>query len=150
MQRSFTRLKTQDSRPGASLSYNLRLASYVLCLPLFFLYGCSMISPPADYYQEVLEMEEYGEQVRRDTGRRPGEIVTPVEGSEPVRVAESPVYQSALDAPQQQAEATSIAEQEEIQEEPEKPPRREIVRESSSSPRGLKRLGWKVKNYGGK
>ena len=96
-----------------------------------------MINPPDDYYQQVLELEQYGEQIRRDTGRHPGEMVTPVDDSEPVRIVESPVYQLLSDAPQQQAEGTSITEEEEVQEEPEEPPRREVVREplpSSTQP----------------
>jgi hypothetical protein len=123
------RLKTQDSRFSRLMSYVLRLASCVLCLPL--LCGCSRVSPPADYYQQVLEMEEYGERERRDTGRHPDEIVAPVRDSEPIKIEESPVDQLASDMSQEQTEEKAVEKQEGIQAEPEKPPRREIVQESS-------------------
>jgi hypothetical protein len=151
--RASMRPKTQDSRrkrerergkreerggipfsllPPSSLSCVLRLASWVLGLLL--LYGCGMISPPVDYYQQVLEMEEHGEQTRRDTGRRPGEIIAPIRDSEPIRIEKSPVHHLMPDVPQQQTKETSVVEQEEIQEELEPPPRREVVRESPPSP----------------
>ena len=102
-----------------------------LCYLFLLLYGCS---PPTDYYQQVLDVEDYGEQVRRDTGRNPDEIIEPVRGSEPIRVAESPVKQLTSDDIQQQVEDTPTIEQEETQVELEEPPRREVVRESPPLP----------------
>jgi len=98
---------------------------YVLCSMILFLYGCSNVNPPADYYQQVLDMEEHGEQSRRDTGRQPAEVVTPVRDEEPIKVAESPEYQLTPNGSQQQVKETpAIEEKEEISEEP---PRREPV-----------------------
>ncbi len=50
----------------------------VLCSLL--LYGCGKVGPPADHYHTILDMEEQGEQIRRDTGRRPDEVVVPDAG----------------------------------------------------------------------
>jgi len=103
-------------------------ALYILCPMILFLYGCSSVNPPVDYYQEVLEMEENGEQSRRDTGREPEEVVTPVEEAEPVRIAESNEYQLTPVEPEPQVKETPEVEiEEETQEEP---PRRELVKES--------------------
>jgi hypothetical protein len=127
------RLRVKGLGAGSSALYDLYLIT--LCsmfLALCPFYGCS---PPADYYQQVLEMEEHGEQVRRDTGRRPGEIITPIRDTEPIETARSTEYQLMSDGHQQQAEEISAIEQEEVQEEPEKPPQRELVQESPSSPR---------------
>ena len=107
-----------------------------LCSMFVVIYGCS---PPDDYYGQVLEMESYGEQSRGDTGRSPGEIVSPAKNSEPIIVAESPVYQLTSEGLQEQAEAESPIEQEEnqgtTQGSLEEPPRREVVQESP--PEGL-------------
>lgn len=113
--------------------YALRSMLLALCpllLALSSWYGCS---PPADYYQQVLEMEEYGEQTRRDTGRHPGEVVVPVKDSEPVRTTKPPAQQLTRDAPQQQAEEISVAEQEEVETASSSPPGREVIRESPPS-----------------
>jgi hypothetical protein len=100
---------------------------YTLCSMILLLYGCSSVTPPADYYQEVLEMEENGEQSRRDTGRQPGEVITPVKEAEPIRTAESSEDLLVEDESQPQvAETPVIEDKEEIKEEP---PRREPVKE---------------------
>lgn len=39
--------------------------------------GCSIFKPPTDYYQKSLDMETYGEEARKNTGRTPGEIIEP-------------------------------------------------------------------------
>ncbi len=106
---------------------------YALCSLLLFFCGCSIVTPPVDYYQQVLEMEEYGEQSRRDTGRCPDEIVEPAKNSEPVITTKPPVQQLTPDVSQQEPEEIVIAEpEEEIQEEPEMPPQREVIQESPS------------------
>jgi hypothetical protein len=105
-----------------------------MLLALCFLYGCGAISPPVDYYEQVLEMEEHGEQSRRDTGRHPGEIVTPVRDSRPVRMTRSPVHHLAPDVLQQQTKETSVVQEKGVQEQPEEPPRREVVQELPPSP----------------
>jgi len=126
--------KEWKSVNGSHVPYILSCMSHILCSLFLFFCGCSNITPPADYYQQVLEMEEYGEQSRRDTGRRPDEIVEPVKDSEPVIVAKSPVQQVTPDALEQEPEEVIIEQPEkEIQEEPENPPQREVVRESSSA-----------------
>jgi hypothetical protein len=107
----------------------------MLCALCFL--GCSAIDQPDDHYQRVLEMEEYGEQIRRDTGRHPNQIVAPVEDSESVPIqgtvsaqAESSVRQLELDMPQQQVKQMPVVEQEVFEE----PPQREIVQEPKSPP----------------
>ncbi len=113
------RAKNKSTKIRSSMLY------YALCSMILFLYGCSNVNPPADYYQQVLDMEEHGEQSRRDTGRQPGEMVTPVRDEEPIKAAESPEYQLTPNESQQQVKETpAIEKREEIQEEP---PRREPV-----------------------
>ncbi len=146
MQKAFVEVKTRDlrSNSGSGSKITLRygsprvfyrrspcpaavlfLASCVLCL---FLYGCSRISPPDDYYQQVLEMEEEGERARQDTGREPGQVVAPVSEPESIKAVKSTSYELTPDESQQQTEQTPVLEQaEEIQEEP---PQREIIQES--------------------
>jgi hypothetical protein len=126
--------KSKERRVGSEISnpYILPSVLYILC-SLFFC-GCSSINPPADYYQQVLEMEEYGEQSRRDTGRHPDEIVEPIRNSEPVITGKSSVQQLMPEAFQQEAEEVVIVEpEEEVQNEPEVPPQREVIQKSSSS-----------------
>jgi len=125
--------------PAPTVTPLLYALSFML-LALCFLHGCSAISPPVDYYQQVLDMEEHGEQTRRDTGRHPGEIVAPARDSEPIRVAKSPVYHLTSDVPQEQTKEVPVVEQkEETQARLEEPPRREVVQElSPSSPPPLR------------
>ena len=104
-----------------------------MLLALLFLYGCGGVGPPADYYHQVLEMEEQGEQVRQNTGRRPGEVVVPVMDTKPIKVARIPVQQITPDEPPQQKEILPVIEQEE--EVQEWPPQREIVREAPPLPK---------------
>ena len=112
-----------------------RIAYSEICVPgsmllaLLFLYGCGGVGPPADYYHEVLEMEEQGKQVRQNTGRRPGEVVAPVMDTKPIKVARTPAQQITQDEPPQQIKdtLTVVEQEEEVQE---RPPQREIVRES--------------------
>ena len=104
-----------------------------MLLALLLLYGCGGVGPPADYYYQVLEMEEQGEQVRQNTGRRPGEVVVPVMDTKPIKVARIPVQQITPDEPPQQKEILPVIEQEE--EVQEWPPQREIVREAPPLPK---------------
>ena len=97
--------------------------SMLLILVFLLFYGCS---PPEDYYSQVLEMEEQGEQTRQETGRSPGEVVVPVANTDPIKVART--SQAVSDEPQEQTEEIPVTEQaEEVQE---RPPQREIVQES--------------------
>ena len=104
-----------------------------MLLALLFLYGCGGVSPPADYYQEVLAMEEQGEQVRQDTGRSPDQVVVPVMDTKPMKVARKPAQQVASDEPPQQIKEKLpvIGQEEEAQE---RPPQREIIQESPPTP----------------
>jgi len=114
-----------------------------LCSMLLFfgslsllLCGCGKVGPPDDYYTQVLDMEEQGEKIRSDTGRRPGEIVAPVIESEPVRTASVPESQVTPEESQQQSEETpAVQQKEQIQE---RIPRREIVQELPSEPIAIK------------
>jgi len=124
------RAKSREHRVESKKLRALRSMLSALSSLSLFICGCSAISPPADYYQQVLEVEEHGEQVRRDTGRRPGEVVEPVEDLEPITAAKSSAYQLTPEQP----EETSVTEQAEVQEKTEESTRREVVRESSLSP----------------
>ncbi len=115
----------------------LRAKSIALCstlLTLCFLLscGCSKVGPPADYYHTVVNMEEQGEQIRRDTGRRPGEIVVPATDPKPIKVVGASVQQETSDEPRSAAEETPIIEQAEGSQE--RSPQREIVREPLPPP----------------
>ncbi len=99
----------------------------VLCSLL--LYGCGKVGPPADHYHTILDMEEQGEQIRRDTGRRPDEVVVPDADPKPIKVADASVQQETPDEPQSETEETPVVGQEERTQE--KPPQREIVHEPS-------------------
>jgi hypothetical protein len=103
----------------------------VLCSLTLLSYACSSLTPPDDYYQEVLEMEKHGEQVRSDTGRQPGEIIIPVKEPEPVKVERPPANQLTQEVVQQDVEEILILnqEKEEIQEQP---PQREAIEKSPS------------------
>lgn len=103
---------------------NMVLCSLFLTLCFLFLYGCS---PPADYYHEVENMAEQGEQIRSDTGRRPGEIVVPAMDPTPIRMPETSAQQAEPDKPQPEIEETPVVKQTAGSQE--KPPQREIVRE---------------------
>jgi len=103
---------------------NIALYSFFLALCFLFLYGCS---PPADYYHQVENMEGQGEQIRSETGRRPGEIVVPSMDPTPIRMPETPTQQAGPDKPQPGIEETPVVEQPAGSQE--KPPQREIVRE---------------------
>lgn len=105
----------------------LALCLMLLTLCSLFSYGCSKVEPPVDYYHTVVEMEEQGEQVRRDTGRSPGEVVVPATEPEPIKVADVPAQQETPGEPQPEVEETPAIEQEEQTQE--EPPRREIVQE---------------------
>jgi hypothetical protein len=111
---------------------------YVLCSLILLSYACSSLMPPDDYYQEVLEMEKHGEQARSDTGRQPGEIITPVKEPEPVEVERPTVKQLPQEVVQQDVEEILILnqEKEEVQEQP---PQREAV-EKPVSPQILPSL----------
>jgi hypothetical protein len=128
------RAKSRKQEALCSMVYALSPMLLVLSSLFLFLHGCSKVAPPDDYYQQVLEMEEHGEQARRDTGRQPGEVVVPVSDSEPVRIATSPVHQLTADVSREEGESEQEGRGEGRQEEPEEPPRREVVRESPSSP----------------
>ena len=110
----------------------------VLCSLILFSYACSSLTPPDDYYQEVLEMEKHGEQARSDTGRQPGEIITPVKEPEPVKVERPTVKQLTQEVVQQDVEEILILNQEK-QEIQEQPPQREAV-EKPLSPQILPSL----------
>jgi hypothetical protein len=82
-------------------------------------------------------MEEYGEQARRDSGRRPGEIIEPVKETEPVILSNSPgeemevsdnIQQNTEEMPPPVEENTEF----EVSEEP--PPEREIIKEPEPVP----------------
>ena len=103
---------------------NVVLCSLFLTLCFLFLYGCS---PPTDYYHQVENMAEQGEQTRNETGRRPGEIVVPVMDPTPIRMPETSVQQTEPDKPQPDIEETPVVAQTAGTQE--KPPQREIVRE---------------------
>jgi len=83
-----------------SAKANLRLSPFTrVCalingcfiILLLFLYGCSVFGPPTDYYQKTLEMEGYGEQVRSETGRHPGDVVSSPENQESTKIVKKPV-----------------------------------------------------------
>jgi len=122
----------QRATDGEQKSSEVRgLKLYVLCSLILFSYACSSLTPPDDYYQDVLEMEKHGEQARRDTGRQPGEIITPVEEPEPIKIERPFANQLTQEVVQQDIEEISILarEEEEIQEQP---PRREAIEKPSS------------------
>jgi len=103
---------------------NMALYSLFLALCSLFLYGCS---PPADYYHQVEDMEEQGEQIRSETGRRPGEIVVPITDPTPIRMPETSAQQAGSGRPQPDVKETPVVEQTAGFQE--RPPQREIVRE---------------------
>ena len=122
----------QRGADGEQKSSEVRsLKLYVLCSLILFSYACSSLTPPDDYYQDVLEMEKHGEQARRDTGRQPGEVIIPVLEPEPIKIERTPANQLTQEVVQQDIEEISILtqEKEEIQEQP---PQREAVEKPSS------------------
>lgn len=134
-------------------------AYYALCfifyvflsfLVLFF-YGCSSIKPPDDYYQQVLEMENYGKQARVDKDRNAGEVVAePSKGSEVNSSSEQMVKQDPTELiteepaiePEKVEESTQQAVQgsadtlvekkEDVNKAPERPPERKAITEAST------------------
>ena len=113
----------------------LSFVPHALCLMFVFLYGCGTINPPEDYYGQVLETEKHGEQVRRDTGRHPGEVIAPAARAGPAGVKTSPVVQLAPEETQQPAVEDSAVEYAgDVEEEHEKPPQRAAVQEPSPAP----------------
>lgn len=111
----------------------LEILFIILCLALF--YGCSNVGPPDDYYNQVVDMEDQGEQVRQEAGRRPGEIVVPPSNPEPIKVAKTPAQQVVEEAKGQKTiEEPVIQETTEAQE---KPAQRETIRELSQEPIAL-------------
>ena len=109
----------------------LSFVPHALCLMFVFLYGCGTINPPEDYYGQVLETEKHGEQVRRDTGRHPGEVIAPATGTAPARAETSPVVQLAPEETQQRAvEDSDVEHAEDVEQEHENPPQRTAVQES--------------------
>ena len=98
----------------------------ILCSLLLFLCGCSAFSPPDDYYKEVLEMEEHGEQERKETGRQPGETLLPDSYPEPIAVEKRPAEELPQEEVQQDIEEVSVIEQQEVEIQ-EEPPRREPI-----------------------
>ncbi len=110
----------------------IALRATLLFLCSLLSYGCSKVGPPADYYHTVVDMEEQGEQTRRDTGRRPGEVVVPTADSKPIKVVDASAQQETSDEPQPEAKETPVIEQEEGSQD--RSPQREIVRESLPPP----------------
>jgi hypothetical protein len=104
----------------------------LLAFCLVILYGCSKVEPPADYYQRVVEMEEQGEETRRDTGRSPGEVVVPAADPGPIRLPGSSTQQETPEESQEETDEEPVTEKEE--ETQEKPPTREVVQEPEPPP----------------
>ncbi len=73
----------------------LKYGGLFICLALLF-YGCGIFKPPADYYQESLDMESYGEQTRKNTSRMPGEIIEPSKKAEQPRVLTIPAQEPPI------------------------------------------------------
>ena len=123
-----TKSKRRTRKGDGNEMADLRLCALRLALPvlaILFLYGCS---PPEDYYHKIMKMEEQGEQARQKTGRRPGEVVAPEANTKSIKVARASEQQITPDEPQKQTEDIPVMKQEEeIQE---RPPQREIIRET--------------------
>ena len=113
-----TSSKTQYSAMINSCSCRLLTSCFVILL--LFLYGCSSLVPPTDYYQKTLEMEGYGEQVRQETGRKPGNTVNSTENQETVKVVkkpsdEPPIVEVLSSKPAQEKEENVVVTQQPIQ-----------------------------------
>jgi len=122
-----------------------KTAPYILFCLLVFTYGCS-VSSPTNYYEQVLEIEEYGEEARRDSGRSPGEIVESESEPELINIEKPPVVQLESDEPEPEEETSVVDEREEAQEPEtqaenireeekvrEEPPRRELVKQEEEA-----------------
>ena len=95
---------------------------------LLFSFGCTSITPPDNYYQQVVEMEKSGERARQKTGRRPGETVEPVKQPEPAKTESHPVKQLSPIGTDNQEETPIILENEHgKKQEVVKPPEREVI-----------------------
>ncbi len=58
--------------------------------------GCSIFKPPADYYQKSLDMESYGEEARKNTGRSSGEIIEPPKKVEQTKILNMPIQEPPI------------------------------------------------------
>ncbi len=121
----------QRAKDGEQKNSEVRvLKLYALCSLVLFFYACGSFTPPDDYYREVLEMEKHGEQARSDTGRQPGEIITPVRGLEPVEIERPSSKQLTQEVVQQDVEEIILLNQEK-EETLEQPPQREAIEKPS-------------------
>ncbi len=73
----------------------LKYGGLIIYLALL-LYGCSIFKPPADYYKESLDMESYGEQTRKNTGRTPGKIIEPPKKDEQTKILTMPAQEPPI------------------------------------------------------
>ena len=75
---------------------NFQLGSVVVPLCICFSFLSCATKAPEDYYLHLLAMEKAGEQERRETGRKIGEIVTPEESLQPMVVLQPEQRASSL------------------------------------------------------
>jgi len=92
----------------------------ICCLACFVLFcGCSAFSPPTDYYEKTIEMEEHGEQTRYDTGEKPKENQKSVEESKNTKIvrrsAEEPPMIEVLPKPPQEEGNLATAKKDETE-----------------------------------
>lgn len=73
----------------------LKYGGLLIYLALF-IYGCGIFKPPADYYKETLDMESYGEQTRKNTGRIPGKIIEPPKKDEQTKILTVPAQEPPI------------------------------------------------------
>ena len=73
----------------------LKYGGPIICLALL-LYGCSIFKPPTDYYQKTFDMESYGEQTRKNTGRSTGEIIEPPKKVEQTEILTMPIQEPPI------------------------------------------------------
>jgi len=67
--------------------------SKLLIIWLLICFAFFACNAPKDYYLHLSAMEKVGEEQRRETGRRPGEAVTPPETIQPLVIALQPGYE---------------------------------------------------------
>jgi len=87
--------KTQNSLPSMKHSAKNNSCIYTLitgcfAILLLLLCGCGAFGPPTDYYEKTLEMEGYGNQVRNETGRKPGDVEKSTANQETAKVVKKP------------------------------------------------------------
>ncbi|MBD3183728.1 hypothetical protein GF312_15670 [Candidatus Poribacteria bacterium] len=111
------------------------LISILMILGL--IYACSTVTPPDNYYENVLEMENYGEETRQETGRKPGEVVKPPESEETEVVENTPMRELPLQEDQKSEEKILVVENEKSLEEQDPPPMREIIEEPKPAPKAI-------------